>query len=160
MATDPADYAEILGKNRVIGAMTDRLDRADEARHNAENAEWRAKQEVGDVETKLQKARRKMEDMVVEHQAKVASVISQKDFIIATKNQALAEKDALILEWMHTNEAFKKLARQYGKDLGKTDDQRQQDFDSTIVSVAVGDATYANTEKLARAKERIAKRKP
>jgi len=65
----------------------------------------------------------------------------------------LAEKEALILEWMHSNEAFKRLARQYGKTLGVTDEQRQTDFANAVVNVAEEDPKYAGTE-FAKAKRK------
>lgn len=56
-----------------------------------------------------------------------------------------AEKDALIFEWMQTNEAFKLLARKYGKQLGMTDEQRQADFDKQILDMAAENPDYEKT---------------
>lgn len=67
----------------------------------------------------------------------------------------IAEKDALIIEWMHSNESFKRLARQYGKKLGVTDEQRQTDFDHQILNVAEEDPTFDQTKKTAGAKKRL-----
>jgi hypothetical protein len=44
-----------------------------------------------------------------------------------TPRRRLAQKDDLLKEWMHSNEAFKRLARKYGKKLGVSDEQRQMD---------------------------------
>ena len=71
--------------------------------------------------------------------------------------KALADRDAIITEWMHSNEAFKRLARQYGKKLGVTDEQRQNDFDENILDVAEENPTFANTKKSAGAKTRLGK---
>ena len=68
---------------------------------------------------------------------------------------ALAERDAIILEWMQSNEAFKRLARQYGKELGVTDEQRQKDWDEHLLDVAEEDPDFANTKKTQGAKQRL-----
>ena len=69
----------------------------------------------------------------------------------------IEEKDALILEWMHSNEAFKRLARQYGKKLGVSDEQRQTDFDEEILLTAEEDPKFIGTGKLIRANGRLKK---
>ena len=67
----------------------------------------------------------------------------------------LEKKEALLLDWMHTNEAFKRLARQYGARLGVTDEQRTKDFDETMVMVSEEDPKFANTDPGARVKIRM-----
>ena len=67
------------------------------------------------------------------------------------KDQALREKNDLIMEWMHSNEAFKTLARQYGQKLGVTDDERKEDFANAVVDLAEEDPKFANT-KMAESK--------
>lgn len=74
---------------------------------------------------------------------------------VAELEQGLAQRDALILEWMHSNEAFKRLARQYGKKIGVTDEQRQQDFDQQVLDVAEEDPKFAETKKTQGAKARL-----
>jgi len=71
--------------------------------------------------------------------------------------QIIKEKDALILEWMHSNEAFKQLARQYGKKLGMTDDQRQTDFNEKIIDVSEEDPKFANTRIVEKTKANLKK---
>jgi hypothetical protein len=66
---------------------------------------------------------------------------------------ACAEKDMLILEWMHSNEALRKLCRDYGGRLGVTDEQRQKDFDASILTLAAEDARFANTNLAQKKKE-------
>lgn len=53
--------------------------------------------------------------------------------------------DALVTEWMHSNEAFKVLARKYGKELQMSDEQRNIDYRATILSVANENPKYGNT---------------
>lgn len=68
---------------------------------------------------------------------------------------ALAERDAIILEWMQSNEAFRRLAREYGKELGVTDEQRTKDFDEHLLDVAEEDPDFKNTKATAKAKKRL-----
>lgn len=67
------------------------------------------------------------------------------------KDEALREKDVLIMEWMHSNEAFKKLTRQYGKKLGVSDDERKEDFANAVVDLAEEDPKFSQT-KMAESK--------
>jgi hypothetical protein len=66
--------------------------------------------------------------------------------------EQLEVKNALILEWMHSNEAFKRLAKQYGNKLGITDEQRTEDFNQNLVDVAEEDPKFADTKIGGRAK--------
>lgn len=66
---------------------------------------------------------------------------------------ALEMKEALLKEWMHSNEAFKRLARKYGKKLGVSDEQRQNDLDDEVIAVAEEKPEFANTNNLKAAKE-------
>ena len=59
--------------------------------------------------------------------------------------KALAEKESLLTEWMHSNEAFKRLARRYGKKLGVTDEQRVADFTEEILDSSEENPKFANT---------------
>jgi hypothetical protein len=73
------------------------------------------------------------------------------------RRAALTEKDAIILEWMHSNEAFKKLARQYGSKLGVSDDQRTADFRQNLVDVAEENPKFVNTEIGTKARASLSK---
>ena len=69
---------------------------------------------------------------------------------------ALAERDAIILEWMQSNEAFRRLARQYGKELGVTDEQRKNDWDEHVLDIAEEDSEkFGNTKVSQGAKKRL-----
>jgi len=61
---------------------------------------------------------------------------------LAIRDAAIAEKDALILEWMHSNEAFKRLATQYGNKLGVTDEQRTEAYQKNILDAADEDPKF------------------
>lgn len=80
-------------------------------------------------------------DFVEEKQAKEAALA------------ALAMKEALLKEWMHSNEAFKRLARKYGKKLGVSDEQRVNDYDDVVLEIAEEKPEFADTKTLKEVKE-------
>jgi len=96
-------------------------------------------------------------------QAKAISDVASKylkahsDEQLAMKDAAISEKDALILKWMHSNEAFKRLARQYGNELGVTDEQGKEDRANAILDVAEEDPKYAKSELTTKAKTALKK---
>lgn len=67
--------------------------------------------------------------------------------------RAVQEKEALILEWMHSNDAFKMLAKQYGKKLGVSDEQRKEDYFEAVLDVAEQDPGLDNTRLKETAKK-------
>lgn len=58
----------------------------------------------------------------------------------------LQEKSKLLVEWMHSNDVFKRLARDYGKKLEMSLEQRQEDFDRTILVIAAEESAFADTK--------------
>lgn len=83
---------------------------------------------------------------------KEAAEKDQKMEAIAT---ALKSQQELVLEWMHNSEAFKKLARDMGKKLGMTDEERQAALMEAVVDVAEEDPLFQNTELGKKAKKAI-----
>lgn len=75
---------------------------------------------------------------------------------LAKTKRELAEAQELILDWMHTNQAFKLLARKYGKQLKISDEQRQNDFDELILDVAEENPKLQNTPAHHRVKAKRA----
>lgn len=70
-----------------------------------------------------------------------------------TKKQ-LEETQLMILDWMHTNEAFKRLARNYGKKLKLSDEERQLDMDEQLLDLAEEDPKFIGTDPHNKALER------
>ena len=62
----------------------------------------------------------------------------------------LAEAQAMIIDWMHSNEAFKILARKYGKNLTLSDEQRNKDFEETMINLAKEDPMFRESGPLQR----------
>ena len=148
MLLNLGDTVDIIAKNRLIGNMIDGLDQAERQRIEAEQDAFKARSDIGAVQSELNVKREELTQANIKHSIDVAKIEDQC-------SKALKEKDALILEWMHSNEAFKKLARQYGKKLGVTDDQRQQDFDQAVVDVSVENPKYGKTEIVELKKKRL-----
>lgn len=71
---------------------------------------------------------------------------------------AISDRDEIIVDWMQSNEAFKRLARQYGKKAGISDEQRQVDYLQHVVDLAEEDPTFSDTDKTKRAKEKLSSR--
>ena len=67
----------------------------------------------------------------------------------------LKEKDDLILEWMLHDEAFKRLARNYRKKLGKSAEEVQLDFENTVIEVAEENPKFNNTTLLYNVKNKV-----
>jgi len=68
----------------------------------------------------------------------------------------IQERDRLILEWTHSHETFKFLARDLGTMLGVDREERQRLYDELAVGLAEEDPSFANTEILKKAKARLA----
>jgi hypothetical protein len=66
--------------------------------------------------------------------------------------RALQERDHIMKDWMHSNDAFKTLARKYGKKLGVTDEQRQEDYFEAVLDVAEENPAYDSTPLKEKAK--------
>mgnify|MGYP006141217079 CR=1 FL=1 len=78
---------------------------------------------------------------------------------IVALNEELAKKDALILEWMHTNAAFRKLTKDYAARLGISEEERVQNVDQARVDVALDDPAFQHTQLYIKALTRVEKRK-
>ena len=78
--------------------------------------------------------------------------------LIAQKEE-LAKKDKLILEWMHTNAAFKKLAKDFADQLGIPKEERPQLVDQARVDVAEQSPAFKETDIYKDAVESLQKSK-
>ena len=85
--------------------------------------------------------------------------IDELNHIINNKNKIIAEKDAEILEWMHTNAAFRKLTKDYAARLGISEEERVADVDQARVDVALDDPAFQHTQLYLKALTLVEKRK-
>jgi hypothetical protein len=148
MINNLGDTVDIIAKTRLIGQLNVDLGEAERQRINAENEAFHARTGIDAVQSELNIKKEELTTATIRHSIEMAKM-EEKCL------SALKEKDALILEWMHSNEAFKKLARQYGKRLEISDEQRQQDFDQAVVDVSVENPKYAKTEIVELKKKRL-----
>jgi len=147
------DQARQLGQALLNSELYNGLAAKDAENHAIRMAQIRAgspavdSDKVDELEAEVKRLRSSLEN---------SRIVAQQAQVKANGFQAaITEKDALILEWMHSNEAFKRLARQYGKKLGVTDEQRQNDFDNQVLDVAEEDPKFQKTE-LAQTKKKNA----
>lgn len=99
----------------------------------------------------IERERAEVEKRAVQDQALRQSMASRSRVAMLEKalgdaNAALAMKEELLKEWMHSNEAFKRLARKYGKKLGVSDEQRQNDFEDCLLEAAEEKPEFAETK--------------
>lgn len=64
---------------------------------------------------------------------------------LAQKEALLQEKEKLILEWMLSNEAFNKLAKEYGKELGMNQEERSANFQNAVLDIAEENPKFSDT---------------
>ena len=88
-------------------------------------------------------------------QAKMREELDKKTVQIANLKTALNERDALLLEWMHGNVAFKKLAQQYGKKLGITEQQQSLDVLEKVLDAAEEEPQFQVTKVVAKARNAL-----
>ena len=74
-----------------------------------------------------------------------------------TLEAEIVSRDLMIRDWMNSNEAFRRLQKTYGNKLGLSDEQRQDNFDQVVFSIAKEDQKFANTNLLRTANVRIKK---
>jgi len=74
------------------------------------------------------------------------SDIAERNARIDSLEEALRKKNSLILEWMHANAAFKKLARKFSARLGVEQAERDVAYNECILEAAGEDPAFAKTE--------------
>lgn len=97
-------------------------------------------------------------------QAKSAAETVQNLSSMAIENERrlreeIVKKDKLILEWMHTNAAFKKLTKDYALQLGIPEEQRLQNVDQARVDVAEDTPAFKHTDLYKKSVESLEKTK-
>jgi hypothetical protein len=126
-----ADLTEIMGKNAVIGQLTQNVN-AVEA--EAFIASKKAKQAQGESMS----LQFRMDLLEAEHRRTLLELEKTK--------KEVQERDALITEWMFSHEALKLITKTYGKDLNLSHEQRLATYDETIIKVAEENPEYKDTK--------------
>lgn len=152
-----------LGNKLVISAQNELIAEQARARRAGNEAISIANDSINSLKSQLRRAKDdayEAESALSKERSNKQALQKQNEQLISDSQQwrdAVALRDSIILEWMHTNEGFKRLAREYGKRLGVTDEQRQADFDNHLLDIAEEDPDFAKTEKTADVKRRHGK---
>lgn len=85
--------------------------------------------------------------------------LAARDVALAARDVALAERDASLLDWMLSNEAFKRLSKNYAKKIGVTPEQHQQNLDEIILDVFEENPAFAKSSLAADVKAEKARAK-
>jgi hypothetical protein len=125
------NYEDMLNQGLQIGRLTGELA---ESQGKAATAGIRAV----DNEMKARSAKKALE---------------KEQEVIKKLREELAEKEASILEWMHTNESFKRQAKRYAKDLGIPDEKRIKELQEIIIDLAEEDSSFKSTRVLVKARK-------
>ena len=124
----------------AFGAATRARIDANSAQQEADVERQRARTAEADLRNVTTDAdlQRKVRGLGIEKERLLSSVAYMQD--------QLKQRDENLIEWMHSNAAFRRVARQYGKKAGPSDDQRQADYDGHVVDVSEEDPEFANTK--------------
>lgn len=152
-----------LGNKLVISAQNELIAEQAKARGAGNEAISIANDSINSLKSQLRRAKDdayEAERALSKERSSKQAIQKQNEQLINESQQwreAIAERDAIILDWIQLNEGYKRLAREYGKKLGVTDEQRQNDFDNHLLDIAEEDKNYENTEPTKGAKKRLGK---
>jgi hypothetical protein len=155
--SNPADQALQMAQNMAnqnLGLATqqlahtqamDAIHRVDEIRQENEIARLKAALARANQELQERSSRPgESEDQIYARekaQGEAARAKAYNQVLLA----AIEERDGIVVEWMQSNETFKRLAREYGKMLGLSDEQRTNNYLQMILNVASEDPKYEST---------------
>ena len=136
------DAVRLAGQTLLNGALYNGLAAKDGENHALRMAQIQSRTKNSDSD--------KVEDLERENR-RLKGELSNSRIVNQQYRDELVQRDTLITEWMHSNEAFKVLAVKYGKKIGLSAEQRQEDFDNAVLDVAEEEPRYKDT-KLGAAK--------
>jgi uncharacterized protein YeaO (DUF488 family) len=131
------NYQDLLNQGLQVGRLTGELA---ESQGKAATAGIRAV----DNEMKARAAKKALE---------------KEQEVIKMLKQELAEQKALVAEFTLSTDAFKKIARNYGKKLNLSDEQRLATLDDTVIEIAEEKPEFKNTKLYKAVLEAQAKNK-
>ncbi len=150
-----------LGNKLVISAQNELIAEQAKARGAGNEAISIANDSINSLKSQLRRAKDdayEAERALSKERSSKQALQKQNEQLINESQQwkeAIAERDSLILEWMVTNEGFRRLAREYGKKIGVSDEQRQADFDNHVLDIVEEDKNLENTKSHQKAKQRL-----
>ncbi|MFZ4478499.1 MAG: hypothetical protein ACOYNZ_01255 [Rhodoferax sp.] len=137
------------GESAAIHRALEAEERADRAHRAKRTADLT--REPSDAELK-----KRIVELGKENNLKSSSLDNAMAMLMA-RDAAIAEKDAMILEWMHSTEAFKRLSLQYGKKLGVTAEQQMTDYREDVLDIAEENPKFSKTGLTTRVKKNLGK---
>lgn len=152
-----------LGSKLVISAQNELIAAQAKARGAGNEAISIANDSINRLKSQLRRAKDdayEAERALSKERSSKQAIQKQNEQLINESQQwreAIAERDSLILEWMQSNEAFKRLSREYGKKAGISDEQRRNDLDNHLLDIAEEDPDFTNTQRTQGAKKRLGK---
>lgn len=160
--SNPADQALQMAQNianQNLGLATQQLahTQAMDAIHRVD--EIRKDNEIARLKADLARANQQLQERSSRPRESEAQIYArekaQGEAARATAHNevlldAIAKRDEVMTSWMHSNDTFKRLAREYGKKLGLTDEQRSADYNQMILDVAEEEPKYKNTSLMAK----------
>lgn len=111
------------------------------------------------TDKKLEAEKKRLTKELQESKQRNLSMLASLEHERAEKERlaaAVVEKEALILEWMHSNESFKRLAQKYGKKLSVSDEQQQTDYRHQVIYSSEENPKYSETGLVGRVKTNLA----
>ena len=135
----------VMGMGIAVRARAE-ADMADQRAHQAEMRALEAEANVpkGSTDRDL---KRKV--------AEFASAKNIAESVVESQRREIEAMDALILEWMHSNEAFKRLALKYGKQVGRSEEEQAAERVELIIDISEEDPKFSNTKLTAKARAKM-----
>jgi len=152
-----------LGSKLVISAQNELIAEQAKARGAGNEAISIANDSINSLKSQLRRAKDdayEAEKALAKERSKKQALQKQNEQLISESQQwreAIAERDAIILEWMQANESFKRLAREYGKKLEISEEQQAIDVAEHVLDIAEEDPNFNNTKGTKNAKQRLGK---
>lgn len=152
-----------LGNKLVISAQNELIAEQARARRAGNEAISIANDSINSLKSQLRRAKDdayEAESALSKERSNKQALQKQNEQLISDSQQwrdAIAERDAIILEWMVSNEAYRRLAREYGKKLEITEEQIIMDVSEHVLDVAEEDPDFVKTKRYDKAKQRLGK---
>lgn len=127
------------------------LSTASLAQQTAHNAVMSAGSAVSEAHAAIQMVRQQTELMEkIEEQGKKISGLEKQLVHVKSQSEmyfeALTRTQTDLLEWMHACESFKRLAKKYREELGKSQALYEDQLDAFRIDIAQEDVKYQKTE--------------
>lgn len=146
----------ISAQNELIAEQAKARSAGNEALSIAEDQAREARNTLMEADNKFYQVNRLLRNEQIE-KAQIQVELKKLKQESQQWRDAIAERDAIILEWVLSNEAYRRLAREYGKKLEITEEQIIIDVSEHVLDVAEEDQDFVKTKRYEKAKKRLGK---